>query len=86
MLDQMGIFISRHADHVEKRAGARDGAMPSWISTWSQENPPLGLENQCYETMPWECGKCFTWELGKFQMKILTCMCFKKISSQIFLM
>lgn len=67
MLDQMGIFISRHADHVEKRAGARDGAMPSWISTWSQENPPLGLEIQCHFeiSMPLGMWKMFHLGVGK---------------------
>lgn len=79
MFHQMGIFTSRHADHVEKRVGARDGAMPFWISTWSQENPPLGLEIQCHfdAVGMW---KMIHLGLGKFQMKIFTCVCvcFKK--------
>ena len=65
MLHHMGIFTSHHADHVEKKAGARDGAMPSWISTWSQENPPLGLEIQCHETMPLGMWKMFHLGVGK---------------------
>lgn len=84
MLDQMGIFTSRHADHVEKRAGARDGAMPSWISTWFQENPAFGAGNPIAISKfrcRWECGKSFARELGKFHICV-----FQKISSEIFLM
>ena len=84
MFHQMGIFISRHADHVEKRAGARDGAMPSWISTWSQENPAFGAGNPMPISMPLGMWKMFHLGVGKVSNE--NCHMFQKISSEIFLM
>ena len=85
MLHQTGIFTSHHADHVEKRAGARDGAMPSWISTWSQENPALGLEIQCHfdAVGMW---KMFHLGVGKVSNENCHMSVFQKISSEICLM